>query len=181
MSVSFAGFFFYYFRYYFCRFQLLDKPWSQVSFLPPPRYVASFLSHRGVSASTARRVSSNFASPSSRVFSESVFAVEKKLRTRGSSNSKVDLSSYEVYLLLTHHRGRRVGLEFGLELGLRRNGVCIIFWWFRVFQQAMESQQSTVQYTPQTKTYRSIKTRLGFFWRHVTTIFSFFRPAVLTD
>ena len=52
---------------FFCRFfvgltstfQLLDKPWSQVSSLPPPGTCLQFLSCIGFSIPTARRLPSN--------------------------------------------------------------------------------------------------------------------------
>ena len=48
---------------------LVDKPWSQVGFVPsPPRYVPSILWRIGFSIPTARRFSSNVASPRSRAF-----------------------------------------------------------------------------------------------------------------
>ena len=47
---------------------LLDKPWSQVSSLFPPRYVPSFLSRIRFTIPTARRFSSNVASSRSRAF-----------------------------------------------------------------------------------------------------------------
>ena len=45
-----------------------QKPWSQVASLPPGINMSSFLSHRGFSIPSARRLLSNFANSSSRAF-----------------------------------------------------------------------------------------------------------------
>ena len=49
-----------------CTFQLLDKTWSQVSFLLPAGSCLQFLSRIGSSNLTARRFSSSVANPRSR-------------------------------------------------------------------------------------------------------------------
>ena len=58
-------------------FQLLDKPWSQVSSLLPPCSCLQFLSRIGFSNPTARRFSSSVANSRSRVFRMSNYAQEK--------------------------------------------------------------------------------------------------------
>ena len=58
-------------------FQLLDKLWSQVSYLLPPGTCLQFLSRIGFSIPTARRFSSNVANSRFRAFRESICAQEK--------------------------------------------------------------------------------------------------------
>ena len=58
-------------------FQLLDKPWSQVSSLLPLSSCLHFLSRIGFSNPTARQFSSNVANSRSRVFRKSICAQQK--------------------------------------------------------------------------------------------------------
>ena len=57
-------------------FQLLDRPWSQVSSLPPGTCL-QFLSRIGFSIPTARRLPSNVANSPFRAFRDSICAQEK--------------------------------------------------------------------------------------------------------
>ena len=57
-------------------FQLLDKPWSQVSSLPPGYVPSVYIAHRA-QHSHCSSISSNVANSSSRVFYESICAQEK--------------------------------------------------------------------------------------------------------
>ena len=65
-----SGYLFYLFYFFTLTFtfQLLDKPWSQVSPPFPPRYALSLSSSRGFSITNARRLSSNLTSMRSRAF-----------------------------------------------------------------------------------------------------------------
>ena len=67
---------FYLFFSHASTFQLLDKPWSQVSSLLPPGSCLQFLSRMVFSNPTAR-LSSSVANPHSRVFRKSICAREK--------------------------------------------------------------------------------------------------------
>ena len=58
-------------------FQLLDKPWSQVSSLLPPGSCLQLLSRIGFSNPTDRRFSSRVANSRSRVFGKSICPREK--------------------------------------------------------------------------------------------------------
>ena len=75
-------------------FQLLDKPWSQVSSLLPPRFLPSILSRIGFSNPTARRFSSSVANSRSRACRKSNCAIKKKSLQMYASMHSGDLLCY---------------------------------------------------------------------------------------
>ena len=89
-TISLADFFLFYFYHFhspaqlvggFTLSDLLDKPWSQVSSLSPPRTCLQFLSRLGFSIPTACRFSSNVTNSRSRAFPLIIFFKQEKVPT----------------------------------------------------------------------------------------------------
>ena len=104
-------------------FQLLDKPWSQVSTLLPPGSCLHFLSRIGFNNPTARRFSSSVANSRSRAFRKSICAQNKNsprmytsMHRGGFELTKLTYTRLEDNLI--RHRGDRTSTDCRVRYSL---------------------------------------------------------------